>query len=250
MVSIYPGKKYSFLSLLLIFVIGSAVSAQEFNELPPLLYNQLDPVNHNQDSDIELGNIEKEKKSVSGAFFLSLVIPGLGEAYVGRTGYTKVFLSIEAVGWGLYAANEIQASSRREDYRNFAAQHAGVIQSGKEDQYWIDIGKYDNIFDFNEQRRRDRDVNAIYTENSTNYWKWDDESNRLSYDGRRINATEIQERRTFIIGGIILNHLVSAINALRVARQYNRELDELGWRLDMDFDPGYGQLSLGVSKSF
>ncbi len=251
MVSIYPGSRRNILSLLLlIFVPATIVSGQNFTDLPPLLYNQLDPLSQNQDTNVELINGRDEKKSLGTAFFLSLMLPGLGEAYVGKTGYTKVFLSIEAVGWGLFIANEIQVSSRREDYINFASQHAGVSQDGKNDQYWIDIGKYDNIFGFNEQRRRDRNVGAIYTENSINYWWWDGESNRLSYDWQRIRATEIEERRTFIIGGIILNHLVSAINALRVARIHNREIDELGWRLDMDFDPAYGQLSLGLSKSF
>jgi hypothetical protein len=250
MASISPGNKTLFLSVIVILILGSAVSGQSFNDPPPLLYNKLAPLGQNQDSDIELTNQHLEKKSIGTAFFLSLMLPGLGEAYVGRTGYTKVFLSIEAVGWGLFVANEIQVASRREDYKNYASQHANLSQSGKDDQYWIDIGKYDDIFSFNEQRRRERNIDALYTENSDYFWQWDEKSSRLSYDGRRIGAAELEERRTFIIGGIILNHLVSAINALRVARIHNRELEEIGWRLDMDFDPHYGELSLGISKSF
>jgi hypothetical protein len=224
--------------------------SQDFNNPPPLLVNQLEPLPFEQETDVELVNGHKEKKSVSTAFFLSLMLPGLGEAYVGKTGYTKVFLSLEAVGWGLFIANEIQVESRREDYRNFATQHAGIVDQSKSEQYWIDIGKFNTIYDYNEQRRRDRNIAAIYDENAANFWQWDQVSNRLSYDWRRIRAKEIEDRRTFIIGGIILNHLVSAINALRVARIHNREVDELSWRFDMDFDPTYGQLSLGVSKSF
>jgi hypothetical protein len=250
MASISRGKRPVLLSIILILIFGSVVNGQSFDDPPPLLYNKLTPLGQNQDSDIALTNQQLEKKSIGTAFFLSLMLPGLGEAYVGKTGYTKVFLSIEAVGWGLFIANEFQVASRREDYKNYASQHANLLQSGKDDQYWIDIGKYDNIYSFNEQRRRDRNIDAIYTENSDYFWQWDDKSSRLSYDGRRIGAAELEERRTFIIGGIILNHLVSAINALRVARIYNRELEEMGWRLDMDFDPTYGELSLGISKSF
>ena len=250
MALISPGNKSVLLSIMLILILGSVVSGQSFNDPPPLLYNKLTPLGQNQDSDIELTNPQLEKKSIGTAFFLSLMLPGLGEAYVGKTGYTKVFLSIEAVGWGLFIANEIQVASRSEDYKNYASQHANLLQSGKDDQYWIDIGKYDNIYNFNEQRRRDRNIDAIYTENSDYFWQWDDKSSRLTYDARRIGATELEERRTFIIGGIILNHLVSAINALRVARIHNRELEEMGWRLDMDYDPAYGELSLGISKSF
>jgi len=251
MESTLPGK-IELRALLLILLCSYAfLPAQDFNDPPPLKYNQLsktEPVI--QDAAIVSGNPVPEEKSVSSAFFLSLLLPGLGEAYVGETGYTKVFMSIEAVGWGMFIATDLQVSSRKQDYENFAVQHAGVISSGKDDQYWIDIGKYDNIWEFNEQRRRDRDIDAIYPETSANYWRWDQYANRLKYDEYRIGASQIEERKTFIVGGIILNHLVSAINALRLARAHNREVGQLSWRFDSGIHAGFSGLSLGISKSF
>ena len=81
MVSIYPGNRRSILSLLLlIFVPATIVSGQNFTDLPPLLYNQLDPLSQNQDTNVELINSQHEKKSLGTAFLLSLMLPGLGEA--------------------------------------------------------------------------------------------------------------------------------------------------------------------------
>ena len=203
-----------------------------------------------QDKTINLSPELPEKKSVTKAFFLSLLLPGAGEAYVGKTAYTRVFLSIELVGWGMFVANRVNVSKRENDYKNYAAQHAGLSDQDKPDQYWIDIGKFDNTYLYNEQRRRDRDVEAIYPENLPFSWQWDNRENRLYYDGYRIETRQIDERKTYIIGAILLNHVVSAINALRVARAHNREVEELGWRLDFDYNPYAGAAALTFQTSF
>jgi hypothetical protein len=191
-----------------------------------------------------------DKKSVSKAFFYSLLLPGLGEAYVGRYGYTRVFLSLEIIGWSLFTANRINVASREQDNRNFAVQHAGINRQGKDDQYWIDIGKYNDIYLFNEQRRRERDINALYQEDAINYWRWDSYANRLNYDQQRIEAREIERQEVFIVGAIVLNHLVSAINALRLAKAYNRNIDQLSWYFNFDYSPAKQELYFTLSKTF
>jgi len=226
---------------LLIFILGANVCAQDVTGLNLFSKKKL-TVNRSafQEGSIELSDQKLEKKSVTKAFFLSLLLPGTGEAYVGKTDYTKVFMSIELAGWGLFIANRINVNKREEDYKNYAAQHAGLNRQDKTDQYWIDIGKFDNIYLYNEQRRRDRNVDAIYPENRSFIWKWDNLDSRLYYDAYRIDTRKIDERKIYIIGGIILNHLVSAVNALRVARAHNREIEALSWRLDFDYNPYAG----------
>jgi hypothetical protein len=190
------------------------------------------------------------KKSVFSAFLLSLALPGLGEAYVGESHYTRIFLSTEIIGWGLYISNEIQVQNREKQYKNYAVQHAGIIPQDKNIQYWIDIGKFDSIYEYNEQSRRNRDIAAIYSETHQNFWSWDDEANRKFYEWQRIRTREIERREIYYIGGIVLNHLVSAINALRLARAYNRNQAELSWRLDFDFYPTGSHMQLSLVKPF
>lgn len=199
---------------------------------------------------IQLLETKREKKSVTMAFFYSLLIPGLGEAYIGRPVYTKIFLSLEVLGWGLLIGNYEHVSWLQNDYKNFARQHAGVGQDSKDDGYWIDIGKYDTIYEYNEQRRRDRDVDAIYEENAINYWRWDSHKNRLDYDGRRIHSRELEQDEVYYIGGIVLNHLVSAINALRLAKAYNRNLNQNSWQMGVKLDTYQKGISLSFSQPF
>jgi hypothetical protein len=191
-----------------------------------------------------------KKKSAGKAFFYSLLIPGLGEAYTGHTGYTRFFLCTEGIGWGFFLANNLQVNARTEDYENYALQHAGITRSNKDAQYWIDIGKYNTIYEYNEQKRRERDVESIYPENTDYFWRWDTYPNRLYYDGERIQTREIEQRQVYIIGALVLNHVLSAINALRLARAYNTEAGLTGWKMDVSVHTRYSAISLNFSRVF
>jgi hypothetical protein len=191
-----------------------------------------------------------ERKSTSRAFFYSLLLPGTGEAYVGEKTQSKIFLGIEIVAWGLVVANVINVDMRQNDYKNFAVQHASVIRNGKGDQFWIDIGKYDTIFEYNEQRIRERDIDALYPEERFWYWSWDNTENRYYYDAKRIETREIEQNRLYVFAAIALNHVISAINALRLANSYNRKLDELSLKFNVDYNPMHQQFSLSLQKSF
>jgi hypothetical protein len=252
MVLTYPGKPGIFLIFLLFSILLTVpLNAQEITSHSPINWNKnlYSPSEQNFDS-FEFEPEKREKKSVSKAFFYSLLIPGMGESYVGKYGYTRLFLSLEVLGWSLFAANRINVVNREEDYQNFAIQHAAINRQGKGDQYWIDIGKYETIFQHNEQRRRERDLEGIYEENAINYWRWDSDANRLFYDKQRIETREIERNEVFIVGAIVLNHLVSAINALRLAKAYNKQIDQLSWNFNMDFSPSNQKFFFTFSKTF
>jgi len=138
----------------------------------------------------------------------------------------------------------------QKDYKNYAYQHANVTKKSKDDQYWIDIGKYDNIYEYNEQRRRDRDVDNIYNENNRYFWQWDSYSNRLNYDGKRIHAKSLENDDVYYMGAIVLNHIVSAINALRLAKAHNRNIKKGGWMMGVKYDDYRNSLSLSINQPF
>jgi hypothetical protein len=157
---------------------------------------------------------------------------------------------VETILWGIYISNKVKLRWNKQDYKNYAVQHAGVIRVGKNDQYWIDIGKYDNIYEYNQQRRRDRDIQAIYQDNTDYYWYWDNQSNRFYYDEKRIKTRQMEIRNIYFIGGIILNHVVSAINALRLARKHNRQIINLNWQIDFQMEPFNGMAALSLVRRF
>ncbi len=176
---------------------------------------------------------ESKQKSVGRAFFMSLVLPGAGEYYMGRKSQAFMFLGFEVLAWSGLLANQLYSDHLKDEYKTFAGQHAGVQPAGKDLQYWIDIGKYDDIYSFNEQRRRDRYFDAIYDETPANYWKWDSRDNRFRYDGKRLRANEIASQDVYFYAAVLLNHLVSGINAMRLARKHNRTVST-AWHMQFE----------------
>jgi hypothetical protein len=254
--SILPGKIKQLLLVIvnLLILVGSSIAQDSAISIPfkegsryrlSQLWLEKDYIPFQEE---EIDN--PERKSASTAFFSSLLLPGTGESYVGEQTQSKVFLGIEIVAWGLVVANIINVNIRQTDYKNFAVQHASVIRNGKGDQFWIDIGKYDTIFGYNEQRIRERDIDALYPENRFWFWTWDNTDNRFFYDAKRIETRQIEQNRLYFFAAIALNHLISAINALRLANSYNRKLDELSLKFNIDYNPLHHQFSLSLQKSF
>ncbi len=222
-----------------------------------LSYNNL--LFENLDQDVISDSITAEpqknpsKKSVGAALFLSLLIPGAGEYYADDTFYAKVFLGIEVLAIGSIFLSDHIYESKIKDSRTFAATHAGVNRSGKSDEYWRVVGKYDDIFLYNEQRRRERATGDVFSENAFNYWSWDSRQNRVKYDRKRLQAQVLKDSEIFIVTAVLVNHLVSAINAVRLTRKYNKTLANAGYNYKLVMNAGNYQnkyIGFTLSKSF
>ena len=150
----------------------------------------------------------------------------------------------------IYASDILPYISTRAVSRAGTTFVARVFGDGKNDQFWIDIGKFDTIFEYNEERIRERDIDALYSEDRFWFWSWDNTENRFFYDSKRIETREIEQNQLYFFAAIALNHLVSAINALRLANSYNRKLDELSLKFNIDYNPLHNQFSFSLQKSF
>lgn len=191
------------------------------------------------------------QKSPGKAFFLSLLLPGSGEYYAGARKSAAYFAATEVLLWiGMFANDAYQRELVR-DYKTYAVEHASINRTAKEYQYWIDIGKYDDIYSFNEQRRQDRYFEALYEENQVNYWMWDSRDNRLTYDKNRLHANEVAIRAVYFQAAAMLNHFVSAIHAMYRVRQLNKKEAKAAWNLHFDTPAlGYGESGLRANLSF
>jgi len=212
------------------FLLASvSLQAQDVQVLPFSEGREMLNSEYSPQTDNELAlpfsfDVAAEKKSVGRALLFSLLLPGAGEYYVGEKGHAGFFLGMEVLAWSALLLNDYHFNNLRDNYRTFAAQHADVSRAGKDKQYWINIGKFDDIYAYNEQRLRDRNVDALYTNTEAFYWEWDSRQNRLKYDAKRLDAVNVESREVYIITGILVNHLVSGINAMRLARKHNKAL--------------------------
>lgn len=276
--------------------------------------------------DTRRGNYRNPKK----ALFLSLVVPGLGQAYVGQSPYTyaraALYFGTEVTlgaMWYHYSSVKYDRETRR--YKRFADQHWS--QGAYEQRVFDERGVVDDFRAINPQRARycesvtgrgagaadslyrwceDPADNANYPNFRTGYddrgWAadsigrfragfhdavefyatigkyqefiagWDDavgvaydatgisgtSANRDAYNAMRAKAQDYSRMQAWFIGGLVLNHIASAVDAALTARYHNRVLyeGEARWydRMNLDgglaFDRGRPMTHLSARLSF
>ena len=101
-------------------------------------------------------------------------------------------------------------------YISYAAMHAGAT-TPIDDRYWTDIGNYNtnNDFDFEHLRMRDSKEGQW----SDFPWDWkSDHNKRKKFENMRIKSDKYFLVGKFLIGGVIMNHIISSINTLYILR--------------------------------
>lgn len=168
----------------------------------------------------------REKKSAGLAAIYSLVVPGAGELYADGFSSGKYFLIAEGALWLTYTALNVYGNSLQDDARSLAVARAGVNTQGKDDQFFIDIGNFKDINEYNEKQLRDREDEKLYDPRAGYAWRWESDDLRAQYRAQRIDAENMFNNRKFVVAAVIINHVASAINAARSAISYNKSLDE------------------------
>ncbi|OGB63256.1 MAG: hypothetical protein A2Y94_09890 [Caldithrix sp. RBG_13_44_9] len=156
----------------------------------------------------------------------SLIIPGAGQWGLGEKNRAKFFFGAEALLWMGYFGTNAYADVIQKNYQAYSAVHAGTSQYDKSEQYWIDIGSADNLYDFNEQQLRNRNLKAVYPESELYYWQWDSKDNQSYYNNLRVQEHDWERRATFIVGAFILNRIVSVIDVIRLIHKENKPSSE------------------------
>ena len=146
----------------------------------------------------------------------SLLIPGLGELDLGSQKSSRFFMQTEAIlftsCWSAYKF----ATVKEKEYIAYANEHAGAKYT-TDHRYWVDIGNYNSNEDFDEEHLRMRDSKEGQWSSSPWYWEGGEEY-RKKFEKMRIDSDKLYFTGRFIIGGIILNHIISGINALYISR--------------------------------
>lgn len=243
-------KKIFFVLLLFFFVLsGLAQGESQFQGL-------LEEKNFTLNSSLEersraLQELEFEtgfkRKSTSKAFFLSLVLPGLGHYYAEDKNKAKYFGGTEATFWLGFLAFRTYGAWKKQDYKLFAAGHAGVNLDGKGDEFFEDLTFYDSRDEFNSlSRLYDGPTALIYPENSFWNWQWDSRESRTRYREIRNQSKNAYHRALYFVGLAGLNRIISSLSAVKAVKNYNQkkslEQANLTWDLKTKFwgsNPGF-----------
>lgn len=182
---------------------------------------------------LEIADPAEGEKSVLLAIGLSTVLPGMGELYAGNFETGKYSLIAEGVLWVAFGAFKIQSNTIETDARLFARQHSGADFGGKSDQYAVDVGNYQSVDEYNQEKLKNREYDRLY-DKATYSWNWDNGANRQTFRNLRIDSDKADQASGFVVGALVINRIISAISAGRAAARHNEALlNEQDWSLSM-----------------
>ncbi len=161
----------------------------------------------------------------------SLLVPGWGEASLEYQKSSRFFIHSEALLMVSCLSAYKIGHIKRNEYIAFAYKYAGA-KNINDHRYWVDIGNYNSNQAFDEEHLRMRDGKEgkwlLYP------WFWEGgDSYRKRFEKMRIDSDRLFFSGRFIIGGIILNHIVSGINTLYLTRMKNNKRLSLSPTIEM-----------------
>ena len=192
-------------------------------------------------------NFSDTKKSVGLGIIYSLLLPGMGELYADAYDVGKYFTIADGVLWGTFIGMNAYSSWQKDNYQSYAASRAGVDNNNKDENYYARIGEYTSIETYNDQKALERNFNEMYDDEKY-FWKWNSTEERRTYRDMWTSSEQTSNDIRFVVGGLILNRVASAINAARLVTSYNKRLEEeVSWNFSVGF---MNQPNLPTSISF
>jgi hypothetical protein len=165
--------------------------------------------------------------SIKKAMLLSVLLPGAGQYYAGATFRGQVFMGIEAAIWSGFIAWRVYGDWKRDDYKDYAATHAGVDNAGKDDQFYDWIGFYDSRDEFNQLGRLYTPDRPFLPDNSANFWQWDSEASRLVFKDIKEASKRSFRNASFMLGLALFNRVIAGIDTYRTVKAAGRKVDSM-----------------------
>lgn len=194
-----------------------------------------------------------EKKKPALAIIYSLLLPGMGELYADSYSSGKYFTIAEGALWGVFIGMNTYGSWQKNRYKSFAVSNAGITTEGKDKEYFGTISEYLNINDYNDEKALERHFDEMYSADKY-YWNWQNPEDREKYRSMWVSSEQTFNDIRFVVGGMILNRLASAINAVRLVAAYNKNLDEeVSWNFSVGISHPINlpsHITLNLQKSF
>jgi hypothetical protein len=200
-----------------------------------------------------LESMTPETKSAPKAFLLSLLVPGAGQFYAEAPGRGRFFVGTELAIWTGFLGFRLYSDWKEEDYRLYAAEHAGVDPRGKSQGYFEDVSLFMSMEEYNRQQLTNfREEAQLYSQGD--FWEWDSEQSRRKFDSLYRASSNAQDNAIIMTGVGVLNHLISAVDAIRSVKVYNRKhasrSSPVQFTIKLRPNPGSSTVMVGLKKKF
>ena len=203
------------------------------------------------------------QKSPNEAFLYSLIIPGMGQLYTGaKHGY--IYTAAEVGFLVTYFILQNKATNPRDDFYDVVRDHVNFIGPGTfidwNDEDFEHASQYENwnhVYDSDVTRVRTgkwywKDIDPSLKDEKDTEIKFDSKHRLEAYDLRKKANDTFQSART-VLGLVILNHVISAVEARITTKRWNQKHKESGSiQIDLQTDVSAGALRgvLVLRKNF
>lgn len=185
-------------------------------------------------------------RSAKKALALSLLVPGLGHRYVHSgdwDGAASAFALADAGLWLGLLGSEVRRGQLVSDYETLAASRAGAVVEGKNRQFFLHLAAFRSSDEYLEVQLRNRNWRDIdYVADRTNRWRWESEADFFQFREMREDAETLRRRRTFLVGVLVANRLISGFTAIRAANRVNDAAPDVS--LSLGVPPSDGRAPL------
>ncbi len=180
-----------------------------------------------------------ETKSTSKAVMYSLLLPGLGQWYLGEKTPAKVFFAIDIAIWTSFIVFNVQSELREDEYQQYARTFAGVTSLDHSDEYYSILTEYDSFRNYEDEIKSegrfalypDIDVATLdqyFIENRVSdyeTWVWWSADHRRAYQDRRSASKRADRRALYTFAAAMANRVASAFFAYRSGMRPQEEED-------------------------
>ena len=168
-----------------------------------------------------------------GALLRSFVLPGWGHFYVSKSHQTRglIHLGSDLALLGSYFGISIQTNRLEQNLKTFASQHAGTEIGKRNRDFLLSVAEFNSIEAHNDYQERSRNWDKLYEINSANYWSWDNENNRLSFQRMDTRIQDSRQQLPAVISLMVVNRIISGIGAFTLARNQSSAVNSLSLEL-------------------
>jgi hypothetical protein len=186
--------------------------------LSPLSYAQVTVVDITTDSVDIFQQSELPLKNAKIAMAASILIPGLGQQYLGKDKSALAYIGFDLLSLFSSILFNRYSSKLEANAHGFAGLHAHISGGGSDRRYWDMVGEFVDVKSYNEAVYLNRSPELQYSGESLN-WKWDDDSMQVDYNEMRKKSHVFSTAATCFIGAMVLNRVVSFLD-IRASTRY------------------------------
>lgn len=158
--------------------------------------------------------------SPAGALLRSFVMPGWGHYAADPTDWTRGQVHLGA-DLALLASYVLLANYQHRlegNLQTFGNQYSGINLSERERSFRLAVAGYNSLREYNDYQERSRNWDGIYPETDENYWEWESEDKRQSYNDMRSRRDNIERQAPALLGMMVVNRVIAGVSAFTTVR--------------------------------